>query len=295
MPVLDDDQWTWRYGIDMSMKYNLDVTHINPEIERIIQRYTLGNTQVILDFDSTITTGDSESSWWLLKTIGSLPPLYHIDAKTLYDAYQPYENDGSLTDTERDRLMREWWKKHLALFREYWFREQQIQEICTNGIRIRHGIIEALRTLQELSIPVLILSAWVHQSIEKALKDKGALFPNIHIATNRVLFHANGNYKGNSPIVPIHVWNKDEWHIPEEVRKCFKWRTNIILMGDHLLDARMAPSNAENVVKIGILNQKWWTIDPEKEAKFHANFDIVVKSTHSDGLVLDYLARNISS
>ncbi len=143
------------------------------EAERKLRSFRVENTRVVTDFDHTMSHPGGPTSWALLRQMQILPPAYHERATAYKDTYQPYENDQTITDEQRHLLMHEWWGLHLGLFKEYGLRKEHIDTIDGTQIDLREGIQEAFSRYNALSIPSLILSAGVAQSIEKALVAHG--------------------------------------------------------------------------------------------------------------------------
>ena len=87
---------------------------------------------------------------------------------------------------------------------------------------LREGMKNLLSSLTPFSVPVLILSAGLTESIRSVLKDEDLLSDNIEIASNCLKFNEAGVCTGIAGDRIIHPLNKDEWDAPESVQKTFE-------------------------------------------------------------------------
>merc|ERR1719502_1907106 len=72
----------------------------------------------------------------------------------------------------------------------------------------RPGALELLKRLEELEIPVLIVSAGLSDVIEEFLRQHGALSENITVCSNRLNYEADSAPKSVSPDPPITSFTK---------------------------------------------------------------------------------------
>lgn len=86
--------------------------------------------------------------------------------------YSPIEADHSLDTKERTRLITEWYKKSFDLFIKYGFREETFYDSSINldMMKLRPGTKELFKFLDNNSIPIIIKSAGVANTIEHFLK-----------------------------------------------------------------------------------------------------------------------------
>ncbi len=265
----------------------------NPTLlESKLARFTPETTRVVTDFDSTITTDNGKTSWSLFADSGLMPETYVTRRQALKDKYYPYEIALDITETERNAKMKEWWIGHLDLLVEYWLRKDVLEQVVNNSMQIRDGFDRLLQWLEKFSIPVLVLSAWVTQSIESVLQTKALLTDNISIASNSLTFDATGICQWVNKEHIIHACNKDEWDASEYAQNSFANRTNILLFGDSLDDIKMIRSEErESTVAVGFCTSN----RAHQREKFLQVFDIVVESDISDGGVWKFLLERIES
>lgn len=219
-----------------------------------------------------------------------MPPEYVARRQALKDKYYPYEISATLSEPERRVYMREWWMGHLNLLVEYGLRKDLLEKVVNHEMQIRDGMDEALKIFEQLSIPVLILSAGITQSIESVLRNKNLLSPNISIASNSLIFNNDGICQGIHSEQIIHVCNKDEWDASEDTQKTFRQRTNILLFGDSLDDIKMIrPEERDSTIAVGFCTSN----RTHQKAKFLEIFDIVVESNQDDGGVGEFLFQRI--
>lgn len=260
-------------------------------VKRKLDLFRIDNTRVVADFDSTITAHGWPTSWSFLWDIRELSTEYHEESARLFTKYHPYESDHSLSRDEHSRIMQEWWENHLGLFRKYWFRQEYFREIDVTKVSLRDGMQEGFEFFRQQDIPVLILSAWISQTIERVMENNNLSGSYISLTANRVLFDKWWDYEGIDPPWYIHVANKNEQHASKTAQEKYVWRANIILLWDNLADIHMIqPDERENTVAIGFCTSNKRDI-LERYTKI---FDIVVTSDISDHWVLEYINRNIS-
>lgn len=81
---------------------------------------------VLTDFDRTITVGNSESSWSILSKSNMVPREYVEERQKFFDYYRPFEINEKLDYETKNKLMTEWWNKHIGLFIKYQLSEEVI-------------------------------------------------------------------------------------------------------------------------------------------------------------------------
>ncbi|XP_028804294.1 7-methylguanosine phosphate-specific 5'-nucleotidase A isoform X1 [Neltuma alba] len=229
--------------------------------------------QVIADFDATLT------KFWANGTRGQSShglvqqgnPEYDAKRQQLYDYYHPLEFSPDIGLEEKTKLMEEWWSKTHALLIEGGLTNESIKQSVANGnIAFREGVFELFEFLEEKGIPVLIFSAGLGDIIEEVLRQKlHRTFTNVRIVSNRMVFDEDGHlvsFKGKL----IHSLNKNEHALdmgapvhnhlgdegdPNEDNASIKYRTNVLLLGDHIGDLRMSDGlNYETRISVGFLN-----------------------------------------
>lgn len=124
--------------------------------------------RVVADFDGTITR-PRPTSWALLDQLEQLMPGYQKAAKAVYAKYHHYETDHTLSQREKTQKMQEWWHEALQIFAQFGMKEEYFEKVSVKDVMLREGISEAFDFLKTQNIPVLILSAGIHQTIEMVL------------------------------------------------------------------------------------------------------------------------------
>ena len=227
---------------------------------------------VLTDFDRTLTKGNSDSSWGILSKTDLMNDDYVKERINLYNYYRPIELDETLDYETKNRLMIEWWNKHIGLFVKYKLSEDVVNN-ATSSVGVmsfREGAKEFLESMKERNIPVIIISAGIGNFIEQFLIKNECYFENIYIVSNFIKFE-NKIAVGISDMI-IHSLNKNEVGYTEEIKELVKDRNNIILLGDSLSDIRMVSENKkDNALKISFLDEKI----EDNLPYFQEQFDIV--------------------
>lgn len=224
---------------------------------------------VILDFDRTITTKESDSS------LGVLPNYIggeFLETRTkIHDYYRPKEIDYSIGTKEKQELMKKWAFKSFELLTKY-IREEDIDKATDKcNMHLRPGAKEFLSRMNDKKIPVIILSGGMGNIIESFLKKQGVLFDNIVLISNFIKFINNEPKIDFNRI--ISTSNKNYLVIPEETRKVLYNKDKILLFGDIVEDIKMVSNkNLEKTITIGFLDQR---IEKNLEV-YNKNFDIVL-------------------
>lgn len=248
--------------------------YINNErkVEEI--KLTKDNFYVVADFDKTLTEGSSVSTWAVMANANKVGEEYTIKRTALYNKYRPIEIDSTISDEEKSKAMSEWWQAHINLFYEFGLKEQAIKDSLTEGgLNYRVGAKEFLIKMNELGIPVIIISAGIGNVIEEFLNKENDYYPNIKIISNFIEFE-NGmikSIKGET----IHALNKNIVSLDEESKKLLENRKNILLLGDGLADLKMiSEKQKESAITVGFLDEKI----EENLKYFNEKFDIVLTS-----------------
>jgi len=246
--------------------------HINESAKEKIDAWDNECLHVLTDFDRTITVGTSESSWSILSKSKLVPKEYIEERQNLYNHYRPIEIDEALDFETKNRLMVEWWSKHISLFIKYKLPESVINDAANNlqVMAFRKGARKFLESMSKNNIPVLIISAGIGNFIEQFLIKNNCNFNNIYIVSNFIVFK-DGISSGIRDNI-IHSLNKNEVAIPEYIKELIKDRKNILLLGDSISDIKMAPiETRKRALKIGFLEEK----EEENLKSFIDSFDIV--------------------
>ena len=106
------------------------------------------NFYIVVDFDRTLSKGNSESTWGTFARAKIFDEEYNRLRAEQYAKYRPIEVDPTIDPKEKEKYMDLWWREHIELFDRFGLKESDI-EICARkgGIDLRDGAIEFLKSL----------------------------------------------------------------------------------------------------------------------------------------------------
>lgn len=253
------------------------------DVDKKIEDFKNKKFDVILDFDRTITTGESNTTWGAPSNCGVLPSEYTIERNNLYNYYRPIELDHNLDDSVKMVAMADWQNKHVELFKKYLLNKEQIEEIFSRDdvLQLRNGAIDFLKMLHNKKINLNILSAGIGDFIISYFKSHNIYYDNINIRSNFLDFDRDGvviGLKGNV----MHSLNKIEFAYEK------KDNEYAILIGDQTSDIMMVKNYDQNkVLKIGYISK-----DNQKEIEeFKDVFDIIFNSDEGFDEVINILNK----
>ena len=258
--------------------------------------------QLILDFDRTCTVAGSVTSHGLLESL--LPPAARAETAKMLAYYHPIEMDARLTIAEKLPQMLEWYERAHALLAASGVRRSALRAAAAAAAAqpglLRRELRAVLACAAAAAVPVLILTAGVADVVEEVLVAVlgGAALPSgVSGVGNHAVWRPCGGagagadeelvgWRGEL----VHMYNKGEAVLagsPMYAELCR--RTNILLCGDSLGDARMADGlgHATAVVRLGILNAR--SAHEEHMLAYKAAFDAVFVSEDSLAPLLDAL------
>ena len=262
---------------------------ISNKAKRLIEKLNVNNFYIVSDFDRTLTSHNSVTTWAILSKLNYLPIDYKNDRDELFNHYYKIEKDLNLPDDYKNAKMVEWWIKHIGLLVKYKTTKQDLINAGkqTNLLSFRDGTKKLFDITNKYNIPMIILSAGLGDIIESSLKSINADFDNIKIVSNFV-DTKNGIITGISENI-IHSLNKNEASIGNEIDKIEENRPYILLFGDNFEDTKMVPTEKyDSTILVGFYDE---TKDNEKEynlglEKFKKGFDIVcTEDTSFDDLL----------
>lgn len=229
-------------------------------------RLAADNLLVITDFDATITSGDSEQCHDVMGNSKLLCSEFRREFAPLLDWS---------TNTAIDGV--EWWDVAHGLMIKYGMPQRNIIPRLVREAKMvpRPGALELLKRLEELNVPVLIVSAGLSDVIEEFLRQHGALSENVTVCSNRLNYQADTTPKSVAPSPPITSFTKEYAYssasafFAEHAK-----RRAVIQLGDSLTDvdpARHVPY--DHLLSIGFVNER---LDPTKhyntfDATVHGN------------------------
>jgi len=262
------------------------------QIKAEILKKGINDLFLITDFGKTLTqiTPKAKSSIEsILRSQKYLPKEFNKQENALLKIYYPIETNPNIPLNEKIKSMKKWWEKSSNLLVKFKFNKQILNQIINlDKIKFRLKVPETLKFLNKNKIPLIILSANYlgSESLNKCLRFKNILFPNIHMISNEYEWDENGTaIKYIKP--SIHPFNKNGTSIKKEsTLKAIKNRKNIILLGDSLDDVKMIKGfKYKNLLKIGFLNSN---IETNLE-EYKKHFDIIIINNSSMDFVYNLL------
>lgn len=244
---------------------------------------------VVADFDRTLTYSriNGEKKMSMIAVMRKNPTYlwsdYFKKANELFDRYHPIEVNEDISFDEKNETMTQWWKEHLKLLVDSGLHRKHIGEVVNSWIiKMRSGVIDFMKLLQQADIPLIIVSANVlwGDSIRDYLRTQQLLTSNIAVVSNSFEFDENGKaiwYKQDV----IQVFNKGDVVFSKfwAVQNLIQNRPNIILLWDSLWDPDMANGTQyDNILKVGFYNDE----TNERISYYQKKYDIVLTGD-SDG------------
>ncbi len=230
--------------------------YCNEEKLKQANNWSDNSIHILTDFDRTITRGNSPSSWSLIAKSNLLPDGYIEERNKLFDYYRPIEIDEAIEAAKKNKLMTEWWIKHINLLIKYKLSKDTLEKTIANSnlMIFRAGAKKFLENMAKRNIPVIIISAGIGNFIIHFLEINKCNFKNIYIISNFLEFKDNLATGISNKV--IHSFNKNETALPPEIKELIKDRRNIILFGDSVSDIKMITDTENtNVLKIGFLEE----------------------------------------
>lgn len=228
---------------------------------------------VVADFDRTLTTGNSKTSWSILSSSDLVPEVYKKERDDLYNIYRPIEIDEDMDPIERSEKVKEWYKRHIELFVKYQLKEELFERAAMDlrVLEFRPYAKEFIEFLHKNDIPLIIISAGIGNFIESFLKKNGCYYDNIYVSSNIITF-TDGVATGVKDNI-IHSLNKNEVSLTMEIKAKIKDKRNVLLLGDQKGDLLMVdPKKHENVLSVAFL-----TDDTQEQKEIYKTaFDIVI-------------------
>ena len=229
------------------------------------------NFYILIDFDRTITSGDSFSAWRILYYSGLLGDNFKKEYDRIHDITKPDKN----TSIEFKNISYEnRFKQFMKLLENCNYSEDiNRQAVCETKIILRNGAKEFFKMMNELSIPVIVLSASIGNVIKDYLKINDCYYDNISIYSNYYDYSSHKNH-----ICNVTPYNKDKILFSNKTNDLIKNRKYILLLGDLIADINMVlHEKLENTITVGFLDKN---IEKNLE-EYNSNFDIVLTNNSS--------------
>lgn len=169
---------------------------------------------VICDFDHTITSLDSPSSWSIYAASPLLSDELKSQLNTCYNKYRPIELNHLIPDEERIKILRQWPIEEMSYLAMAGITKELFDTIAltTPSLSIRPDFPNFVYNMERLGIPIYIVSGGLYEPIKATLEKEGALRSNVTIITNHVKV-CDGKITGlESPV--LYTYNKDIINLP---------------------------------------------------------------------------------
>lgn len=264
--------------------------------------------QLISDFDHTLSAFTSHSSHGTLEHSSELPADYMPKVQALFDHYYPIEMDHTISAEQKEATMVAWWEAAHSLLLDYRFNRSFItaavkQAIQQHKLTYRPAATAVLHYCHQHSLPLLVFSAGLGDTIEEFMRQTNTDLPNVDVVSNFMRFDDTGTLVAFQPDL-IHSLNKNYSHVVRQRGErrglggsgCVVdelhavERRNVILLGDSVGDCQMSVGlEAVNVIlRIGWLNGEW-PVAAERLAKYEAVYDVLIGENGGMEFVLELL------
>jgi HAD superfamily hydrolase (TIGR01544 family) len=219
------------------------------------------NLHIVADFDRTLTALRSGAADGRINTTPGL--LWHVmgeeyvrRAAELFSQYRPIEVDPNIPDEEKKRYMETWtraWQNNCV---ELGLTQEKIKEaVRTNFLLARPRLKEFMDIAEHAKVPVLIFSAGVGNIIAEYLRALGIGNTNVHVISNFAKFNTAGICTGWNDDIVTSLTKNETHALHQSWSQGVTRRPNVLLLGDHPSDARMADgARHETVLSVGFLN-----------------------------------------
>lgn len=226
---------------------------------------------VVADFDKTLTTRDSCTTWNILAKSWIIGENYSKLMSELYNYYMPFEINNEINIEEKSEKMNEWWIKALSLLADHNVNKFQIDWLVIDYINWREWVIDFFNLTNKLNIPVIIISAWIGNFIEEFFILNWINLNNISIESNFLLYDESWIVIGIDKTHVIHTFNKNN-HILNFQSKNIVWkRRKTFVLWDSTGDIGMIDLfDVENYLSIWLLMD-----DTSLEYFDNSGFDMV--------------------
>ena len=224
-------------------------------------KLTKENFYILIDFDRTLTKGNSISGWRVLYYSG----LLGDDFTKKYDEIH-------------DKHMETWeyrFKAYMDLLHEKNLDNGIIKEaVKKTNLELRGGAKEFLMKMYDMSVPVIIISCSLKNVIKEYLEFNNCHYSNIFIYSN----YCDIEGKGKNDIYQVTPHNKNQVTLSKELNDMIKTKDYALLFGDIVDDVNMVSKDKLNkTITFGFLDKK---VEQNLEL-YKSTFDIVLTDNAS--------------
>lgn len=252
--------------------------YISDNAKNKLNDLTKDNYYVIADFDKTLTSKDSNTTFSLFSKSGYYDENYIIERNRNYEYYRPLELNPNITDDEKFNIVKEWQEASYKLMLKYKVRESDIKRILkiNDMLKLRDNAIEFINYLNNNNIPLIISSAGIGNFIIELLKLNNCYSDNIYVYSNMLKFKDDVIVDSVASI--IHSMNKNDITLTNSVFSRIQDKKYAIMIGDQISDLEMAKSlPKEDTISFGFLESNI----NELEQLFMDKFDVVLKENEN--------------
>lgn len=224
-------------------------------------KLTKDNFYILIDFDRTLTKGNSISGWRVLYYSGLLGDDFTKEYDKIHDKhYETYEYR---------------FKAYLDLLHEKNLDNEIIKAaVRKTNLQLRDGAKEFLDKMKNYNIPVIIISCSLKNVIKEYLQYNNCYYDNISIYSNNCAIDG----KVEDDIYNVTPHNKNQITFSKELKDIIKTKDFALLFGDILDDVNMVTKDKlEKTITVGFLDQKI----EENLDLYKSTFDIVLADNAS--------------
>ena len=251
-----------------------------------VERPNVNNLCIVMDFDNTLASEDSISSYGVFQDKKIMGENYCKECLKLDSKYIEIEKDYKISEETKKILMEEWVEKSIKLLTKYHISQDIINKVVyTEKIKLRPSLKDFFLLMKKYKIPVIIISAGIGNVIEAFLKKEGILFENIKIIGNFFDFSKRAAFIKNKM---IHTSNKNEIKMQKQIENIITMKEQIVLIGDTIEDVNIINNKlymGKKIIKIGFFNDK----SDDNLIKYNQKFDIVFTNEGTFNDIMDIL------
>lgn len=255
---------------------------IKDGLEKKLVGINKNNFYVVADFDKTITSKNSNTTFSLFSKSGFYPKEYLEDRNRNYEHYRPLELNPDIDNKEKEKIVKEWQEASYKLMLKYKVRESDIKKILSNkdALTLRHGAISFIKKLNKNNIPLIICSAGVGNFIIELLKLHECYSDNIFVHSNMLKFKDDVIYDSIDEI--IHSMNKNNIVLPNDLLSKLRDKKYGLVIGDQLTDLEIIDNlPKQETISFGFLESNV----EEQESMFYKDFDVVLKENEGFDMI----------
>ncbi len=174
------------------------------------------NFYVLIDFDRTITKGNSFSSWKVLYYSNLLGDNFRYQYDKIHDE----------TAINNSKSYEERFTRYMELLEECKLNEEILRKsVEKTDLQLRDGAKEFFDKMYKIGVPVIIISSGIKNVVQEYLKFNNCFHNNIHIYSN--FFDMSENRRHIYNVTP---YNKNQISFSDDLKKSINKRKYILLL-----------------------------------------------------------------